>query len=151
MDYKALNQVTIKDKFSIPIADELLYELWGAKWFSKLDLKSSYHQIRVVEKDIHKTAFCTHRGHYAFSVMPFGLPNAPSTFQSLMNQVFKLFPQKIRLFFFFNDILIFSKDLEIHKQHLRITSELLRKNHLYARMSKCKFGCEEVEYLGHVM
>ena len=131
VDYKPLNHITIKNKFPLPIADELMDELAGTKVFSKLDLRAGYHQIRMHEGDEEKTAFKTHHGHFQFRVMPFGLTNAPATFQCLMNSIFALYTRKF-VIVFLDDILVYSPDLETHLKHLRLVLGILRENKLYA-------------------
>ncbi|GJU04073.1 putative reverse transcriptase domain-containing protein [Tanacetum coccineum] len=150
IDYRELNKLTIKNRYPLPRIDDLFDQLQGACYFSKIDLRSGYHQLRVHEDDIPKTAFRMRYGHFEFTVMPFGLTNAPAVFMDLMNRVCKPYLDKF-VIVFIDDILIYSKTKEEHEVHLKLVLELLRKEKLYAKFSKCEFWLQEVHFLGHVV
>ena len=150
IDYRGLNKVTIKNKYPLHRIDDLFDQLRVAVVFSKIDLRSGYHQLRIKESDIPKSAFRTRYGHYEFLVMPFGLTNAPAAFMDLMNRVFAQYLDKF-IIVFIDDILVYSKTPEEHEEHLRVTLQLLRDSKLYAKFSKCDFWLSEVHFLGHVV
>ncbi|XP_019251115.1 PREDICTED: uncharacterized protein LOC109230033 [Nicotiana attenuata] len=148
IDYQQLNKVTIKNKYPLPKIDDLFYQLQGAQVFSKIDLRSGYHQLRIRASDVPKTAFRTRYGHYEFLVMSFGLTNAPAAFMDLMNRVFRPYLDSFTIVFI-DDILIYSRSREEHEQHLRVVLQTLRDSQLYAKFSKCEFWLSSVAFLGH--
>nr|GEZ64382.1 putative reverse transcriptase domain-containing protein [Tanacetum cinerariifolium] len=150
IDYRELNKITVKNRYPLPRIDDLFDQLQGSSVYSKIDLRSSYPQLRVREEDIPKTAFRTRYGHYEFPVMPFGLTNAPAVFMDLMNRVCKPYLDKF-VIVFIDDILIYSKDEKEHEEHLKAILELLKKEELYAKFSKCEFWIPKVQFLGHVI
>ncbi|WVZ85002.1 hypothetical protein U9M48_031967 [Paspalum notatum var. saurae] len=150
VDYRPLNAVTVKNKYPLPHIDILFDQLGGATVFSKIDLRSGYHQIKVREEDIPKTAFSTRYGLYEYLVMSFGLTNAPAFFMYLMNSVFMNELDKF-VVVFIDDILVYSKNEKEHQEHLRIVLSRLREHKLYAKFSKCAFWLKEVAFLGHIL
>jgi hypothetical protein len=150
VDYRLLNELTIKNKYPLPRIDILFDQLAGAKVFSKIDLRSRYHQIKIRPEDILKTAFTTRYGLYEYLVMSFGLTNAPTHFMYLMNSVFMLELDKF-VVVFIDDILVYSKSEEEHAEHLKVVLTRLRDHQLYAKFSKCEFWLKEVQFLGHVL
>ena len=150
IDYRQLNKVTIRNQYPLPRIDDLFDQLQGAKVFSKIDLRSGYHQLKVRREDVPKTAFKTRYGHYEFLVMPFGLTNAPAAFMDLMNRIFGPYLDKF-VIVFIDDILVYSSSKEEHTEHLRIILQTLREHQLYAKFIKCKFWLDRVAFLGHVV
>ena len=132
------NRVTIKNKYPLPRVDDLFDQLQGARVFSKIDLRSRYHQLRIANADVPKNAFRTRYGHYEFLVMPFGLTNAPAIYMALMNKVFQPYLDKF-VIVFIDDILVHSRDEEKHANHLRLVLQTLREKQLYAKFNKCEF------------
>jgi hypothetical protein len=138
VDYRSLNEVTIKNKYPLPRLDDMFDQLRGACVFSKIDLRSGYHQLKIQRSDIPMTAFTTRYGLYEYTVMSFGLTNAPAYFMYLMNKVFMEYLDKF-VVVFINDILVFSKNEEEHTEHLRLVLQKLREHKLYVKRSKCDF------------
>jgi hypothetical protein len=150
VDCRSLNEVTIKNKYPLPRIEDLFDQMKGASIFSNIDLRSGYHQLKIRESDIPKTAFRTRYGLYEYIVMSFWLTNAPAYFMYLMNKVFMEYLDKF-IVVFIDDILIFSKTEEEHEKHLRMVLEKLRSNRLYAKLSKCEFWLTKVAFLGHII
>jgi hypothetical protein len=150
VDYWSLNEVIIKDKYPLPRIDDLFDQLRGACVFSKIDLHSGYHQLKIRHSDIPKTAFTMRYRLYEYTVMPFGLTNAHAYFMYMMNKVFMEYLDKF-VVVFIDDILVFSKNEEEHAEHLRLVLQKLRQHKLYAKRSKCEFWLKEVSFLGHIV
>ena len=143
LDYRKLNKRKIKNRYPLPHIGNLFHHVWVASVFSKIDLRSSYHQVRIKDEDVHKTAFRTRYGHYEFLVVPFGLTNAPATFMCLMNSVLHKYLDKF-VIIFIDDILIYSKNEEEHKEHLKLVLQTLREHKLYAKFSTCEFFQDKI-------
>ena len=150
IDYRKLNKVTIRNQYPLPRIDELFDQLQGSRVYSKIDLRSGYHQLRVQESDVPKTTFRTRYEHYEFLVMPFGLTNAPTAFMDLMNQVFQSYLDRF-IIVFIDDILLYLGSSKEYSEHLRIVLQTLRERQLYAKLSKCQFWLDRVAFLGHVI
>jgi len=150
IDYRQLNKVTIKNKYPLPRIDDLLDQLKGVSVFSKIDLRSGYHQIRIKSSDVSKTAFKTRYGHYEFLVMSFGVTNAPAVFMDYMNRIFQPYLDQF-VISFIDDIFTYSKSPQEHAQHLRIELSILHEKQLFAKFSKCEFWLSKVMFLGHVI
>ncbi|KAL4033117.1 hypothetical protein IC575_006203 [Cucumis melo] len=150
IDYRELNKVSVKNRYPLPRIDDLFDQLHGATVFFKIDLRSRYHQLRIKDGDVPKTAFHSKYGHYEFIVMSFGLTNAPAVFMDLMNRVLREFLDTL-VIVFIDDILIYSKIEAEHEEHLRMVLQTLRDNKLYAKFSKCEFWLKQVSFLGHVV
>jgi len=150
VDYRQLNKLTIKNKYSLPRIDDLLNQFKGARVFSKIDLRSGYHQILVRSEDVQKTTFRSRYGHYEYVVMPFRVTNTPVVFMDYINRIFRPWLDKF-VVVFIDDILIYSRTREEHADHLRVVLKILREHQLYGKLSKCEFLLEEVQFLGHVI
>ena len=150
VDYRALNSISVKNSYPLPRVDNMLDRLHGATIFSKIDLRQGYYQIRVAEPDIPKTAFRTRYGHYEFTVVPFGLTNAPATFQRLMHEIFRQHLDS-SIIIYLDDLLIYSKTVEEHEQHLAAVLAILRTHQLYANVGKCHFAVPQVDFCGHII
>jgi hypothetical protein len=150
VDYRRLNAHTVKNRYPMPIFDEIVDELCGAKIFTKLDHRSGYHQIRIKEGDEFKTAFQTHNGHYEYRVMPFGLTRAPATFQDFMNKILTPFLRKC-VVVFLDDVLIYSRDMEEHVLQVKQVFQKLKDHQLKLKLSKCRFAQTTLEFLGHLI
>jgi len=150
IDYRQLNKVIIKNRYPLPRIDDLMDQLVGARVFSKIDLRSGYHQIKVKDEDIQKTAFRTRYKHYEYTMMLFGVTNAPGVFMEYTNRIFHTYLDRF-VVVFIDDILIYSKSEEEHAEHLRVVLQVLKEKKLYAKLSKCEFWLEEVSFLGHII
>jgi hypothetical protein len=150
VDYRALNEVTMKNKYPLPRINDLFDQLCGENVFSKIDLRLGHHQLKIRECDILKTAFVSRYGLYEYTMISFGLTNAPAYFMFLMNKVFMEYLDKF-VVVFIDDILVYSKSEEEHEEHLRLALQKLRENRLYAKLSKCEFWMKQVAFLGYVI